>query len=104
MSNDYTTGDAAHHPMPPGRDNIPRALHDQRVAVREGRASPAYLRRESADLRNLVLWARDGCGSGSHLAQALNIALTPDVRWLANILTIATESAAVREELGKLAE
>lgn len=92
------------NPIPPGRDNIPRELHEQRVAVREGRASPVMERFTSADIRGVVKWALAGGGSGSHLAESLNVALTPDVRWLANVLTIAHESKEVQAELAKLAE
>jgi hypothetical protein len=53
---------------------------------------------------NLLRWYDAGCGSGSHLAKALSLPPSRNIRALANILTCAKESREVKGMLAALAE
>jgi hypothetical protein len=53
---------------------------------------------------NLLRWYDAGCGSGGHLAKALSLPPSRNIRAIANILTCAKESREVKGMLAALAE
>ena len=58
----------------------------------------------SGALGEILRWYDAGCGSGSHLAEALALPPSQNIRALANILTCANESPEVQRMLAALAE
>lgn len=52
----------------------------------------------------ILRWYDAGCGSGSHLAEALALPPSQNIRALANILTCAKDSPEVQRMLAALAE
>ena len=52
----------------------------------------------------LLRWYDAGCGSGGHLAEALALPPSRNIRALANILTCAKDSREVQAMLAALAE